>query len=56
MDIVEESTLPIKTTCEKLKLNSWRYYDWEKRYEADGMEGLKLKITSLLLQHALTAS
>jgi len=30
MDIVEESTLPIKTTCEKLKLNSWRYYDWRK--------------------------
>jgi len=41
MDIVEESILPVKTTCEKLQLNSWRYYDWRKRYEADGMEGLK---------------
>jgi len=41
MDIVEESTLPVKTTCEILKLNFWRYYSWRKRYEADGMEGLK---------------
>ncbi|MCF8001791.1 MAG: IS3 family transposase, partial [Halanaerobiales bacterium] len=41
MDIVEESTLPVKTTCEILKLNSWRYYDWRKRYKAEGMEGLK---------------
>jgi len=41
MDIVEDSELSIKTTCGKLKLNSWRYYDWKKRYQADGMQGLK---------------
>ncbi|MCC3146049.1 transposase [Halanaerobium sp. Z-7514] len=49
MDIVEESTIPVKTTCEKLKLNSWRYYDWRKRYKAEGIT------ISLPLPHALTA-
>ncbi|PTW01339.1 transposase InsO family protein [Halanaerobium saccharolyticum] len=54
MDIVEESTLPVKTTCEILKLNSWRYYYWRKRYETDGMEGLKNhKSTPAACPHSL---
>jgi hypothetical protein len=42
MNIVEESTLPVKTTYKIFKLNSWHYYEWRKRYQADNMERLKI--------------
>ncbi|MBS3768584.1 MAG: IS3 family transposase [Candidatus Cloacimonetes bacterium] len=41
MDIVEKSTLTIKRTCTLLKLNPGRYYDWQRRFDANRMEGLK---------------
>ena len=41
MEIVEKSTLTIKRTCVILRLNPGRYYDWQRRYAKNGMEGLK---------------
>jgi transposase InsO family protein len=41
MEIVEKSTLTIKKTCSILKLNPGRYYDWQRRFNSDGMKGLK---------------
>ncbi|MCK8827930.1 helix-turn-helix domain-containing protein [Natroniella acetigena] len=41
MDIVEESELDIKDTCEKLQLNPDRYYRWRRRFNANGLDGLK---------------
>jgi len=41
MEIVEKSTLTIIRTCAILRLNSGRYYDWQPRFDKNGMEGLK---------------
>ena len=54
MDIVENSTLTIKKTCSMLKLNPSRYYNWQRRFKSDGIEGLKNhKSTPKSCPHAL---
>lgn len=40
MDIIEESALTKKKTCEILQMNPGRYYSWKRRFENSGMEGL----------------
>lgn len=41
MDIIEESEFTIKKTCEILKLNPDRYYRWRRRFNNNGLAGLK---------------
>lgn len=41
MDIIEGSSLTKKRTCEILQMNPGRYYSWKRRFENNGMEGLK---------------
>ena len=41
MDIIEESELNIKDACEKAQLNSDCYYRWKRRFNANGLDGLK---------------
>jgi len=43
MDIIKESRLSIKRTCDILLLNRSRYYRWKKRYKTHGYDGLKDK-------------
>lgn len=39
--LVEESSLPVKRTLEELDVPKSTFYDWYRRYESDGIEGLE---------------
>ena len=39
--LVEESSLPVKRTLEELDVPKSTFYDWYRRYETDGIDGLK---------------
>ena len=41
--MVEGSDLPVKRTLEELQVNRSSFYEWYRRYRADGYDGLALK-------------